>query len=389
VRPPLIVLLCAVAFVYTFSIGAFPSLLPEIARSGGIPDWQLGIFAGAFGFARMVADLPVGLFIVRHLRAGFIAGPIVFGVGVLVLSVSDGFAGLFAGRALMGVGHALNMLSGLTAILHAYATRRLPVALNAFEFSAMLGLLGGAGLSALLPNTFAWKTVLLTACAPQLFAFALLPVVLARLPRRFESSGTPTVPSSVSPSRRRTGLVSLAFAAGCATALSYSSVEQLELPIRGSREFGLDRAGIARLFMLMMACDIVALLPIGILADRTGSIRVVAGVMFSLAAGSMLITFAPLPGVTAGVVLFGLGMAGWMIPLSVLRRETPPGRVAWRTAVYRVGVDAGMFAGPLLGGLLAGRHLVVIALALVVIGIGLLRVERLGEPALQPVQYPP
>jgi len=133
----------------------------------------------------------------------------------------------------------------------------------------------------------------------------------------------------------------------------------------------------------------VALLPLGILADRTGSIRVVAGVMFALAAGSMLITFAPLPGVAAGVVLFGLGMAGWMIPLSVLRRETPPGRVAWRTAVYRVGVDAGMFAGPLLGGLLAGRHLVVIALALTVIGIALLRVERLGEPALQPVQYPP
>jgi len=380
--------LCAASFVNTFSIGALPSLLPEIARSAGLADWQLGIFAGAFGFARMVADLPIGLFIVRHLRASFIAGPVAFGAGVLVLSVADSFAGLFAGRALMGVGHALNMVSGLTAILQTYATRRLGVALNAFEFSAMVGLLGGAGLSALLPNTFDWKAVLLTACVPQLFAFALLPLVLARLPRRFESSGMPAVSPATSPSRRR-GIVFLAFAAGCITALAYSSVEQLELPIRGSREFGLDRAGIARLFMLMMACDIVALLPLGILADRTGSIRVVAGVMLSLAAGSLLITFAPLPGVTAGVVLFGLGMAGWMIPLSVLRRETPPGRVAWRTAVYRVGVDAGLFAGPFLGGLFAGRHLVAVALALVVIGVALLRVERVGEPALHPVQYPP
>ena len=65
--PPLIVLLCAVSFLTTFSIGAFPSLLPEVARSARLPDWQLGLFAGAFGFARMVADLPVGLFIFRHL----------------------------------------------------------------------------------------------------------------------------------------------------------------------------------------------------------------------------------------------------------------------------------------------------------------------------------
>ena len=37
-RPPLIVILCAASFVNTFSIGAFPSLLPEIARSGGLPE---------------------------------------------------------------------------------------------------------------------------------------------------------------------------------------------------------------------------------------------------------------------------------------------------------------------------------------------------------------
>jgi MFS family permease len=381
--------LCAASFVNTFSIGAFPSLLPEIARSAGLADWQLGIFAGAFGFARMVADLPAGLFIVRHLRASFIAGPITFVVGVLVLGQADSFGGLCAGRALMGVGHALNMVSGLTAILHAYATRRLPVALNAFEFSAMLGLLGGAGLSALLPKAFAWKTVLLSACTPHLLAFALLPAVLAGLPRRFEFPATMASTAGVTGARRTGGLVFLAFAAGSAVAISYSSVEQLELPVRGSREFGLDRAGIARLFMVMMACDIAALIPVGILADRTGSVRVLAAVAFTLAAGSMLIAVAPLPGVVVGVVLFGLGMAGWMIPLSVLRRETPPARVAWRTAVYRVGVDGGMFAGPFLGGLSGGRHLPVVALALAIIGAALLRAERVKAPGLEPVQYPP
>jgi MFS family permease len=375
VRSPLIVLLCATTFANACSIGAFPSLLPEIARETALPDWQIGLFAGAFGFARMVADLPAGVFIARRLAGGLIAGPIVIAAGTLTLAGADSFTTLFAGRALMGVGHALNMLAGLTAILQAAAARRLSVALNAFEFSAMIGLLCGAGLVATLPRALTWKAVLLTACAPQVLGFITLPAVLARLPRRFEPHATPTTPGPAASPRAGT-LVALAFAAGSAVAISYSSVEQLVIPVRGSREFGLDRAGIARLFMLMQGCDIAALIPLGVLADRVGAVRILAGVTFALAVGSLLIGFAPLVGVVVGAVLFGLGMGGWMIPLSVLRRETPPALVAWRTALYRVGVDGGIFLGPFIGGLVANRHLAVVAVVLAMISIGLLRAER-------------
>jgi MFS family permease len=388
VRPPLIVLLCATTLANAVSIGALPSLLPEIAAGTGMPDWQLGIFAGTFGFARMLADLPAGLFIARRLRAALIAGPFALALGVLLIALSDGVGLLFAGRALMGVGHALGMLAGLTAILQTHAARRLAMALNAFEFSAMIALLGGAGLVAVLPRTLEWKTVLLLACAPQLLAFALLPLVLVQLPHRFDHHASIAAVART-PASRAGLLVPLAFAAGSTVAIAYASVEQLVIPVRGSREFGLDRAGIARIFMVMQACDIVALLPLGALADRTGSVRVLGGVTLALAAGSVLIAFAPLPGMVAGTVLFGLGMAGWMIPLGVLRQHTPPSRVAWRTALYRVGVDGGIFVGPFLGGLFAGRHLAVVAVILAIIGVGLLRADRARRPALEPVQYPP
>ena len=61
-------LLCLTTFSNIVSSGAFPAILPDIARSAGLADWQLGIVAGAFGFARMVADIPLGLFLTRHLR---------------------------------------------------------------------------------------------------------------------------------------------------------------------------------------------------------------------------------------------------------------------------------------------------------------------------------
>jgi MFS family permease len=374
VRPPLIVLLCATTFASVSSGGAFPSLLPEIARETLLPDWQIGLFAGAFGFARMVTDLPAGAFVARHLAGALIAGPIVLAAGTLILAGADNFATLFAGRALMGVGQALSMVAGLTAILQAAAARRLSVALNALEFSAMLGLLGGAGLVTLLPRALSWKAVLLSACAPQVFSFVALPAILARLPRRSEPH-TPPMAHDAVPSARSRALVPLACAAGTALAISYASVEQFGIPVRGSREFGLDRGGIARIFMLMQSCDVAALIPLGVLADRVGSVRVLAGVTFALAAGSMLIGFAPLEGVVVGAVFFGLGMAGWMIPLSVLRRETPPALVAWRTALYRVGVDGGIFLGPFIGGLVANRHLAVVAVALALIGIGLVRAD--------------
>jgi hypothetical protein len=49
-------------------------------------------------------------------------------------------------------------------------------------------------------------------------------------------------------------------------------------------------------------------------------------------------------------------MAGWMLPLGLLRSATPASQVAWRTALYRVCVDGGMFLGPVLSGILASTY---------------------------------
>jgi hypothetical protein len=69
-----------------------------------------------------------------------------------------------------------------------------------------------------------------------------------------------------------------------------------------------------------------------------------------------MVGFGTLPVVVAGCALFGLSMSGWMLPLSLLRRETEPEHVAWRTGLYRVCVDGGIFLGPVLSGVL-GMHL--------------------------------
>ena len=343
---------------HTFTIGAFPALLPEIALAMRLPDWQLGLLAGAFGLARMASDIPGGLLMTHHVRRALIAAPLFMFTGAALVITGGELIWLALGRVLMGIGHMLGMLGGLTVILRHHTRGGLASALNAFEFSAMLAVLGGVTLVGLLPRTLPWNLAFLLGCGPMLLGVSLLPSVLARL--------APTDPSqpwfaraAAAPSgdsgRDDFARAALAFAAGGAIAVTYATIESFLIPIRGSREFGLERPGVARLLMLAQTADLLALLPLGAIADRRGTARVLAGVVAAFAIAIALIGFGALPHMVAGCVVFGLGMAGWMLPLGLLRSATPASRVAWRAALYRVCVDGGMFLGPFLSGLIAAR----------------------------------
>jgi MFS family permease len=382
----LIVLLCLTGGTTTISIGAFPALLPELGVGAGLADWQLGAVAGAFGLARMVANVPTGLFITHHLARALVLAPGLTLVGAVLLATGSGFGALLLGRALMGVGHTLTMLGGLTAILRHRAGPGLASSLNAVEFSAMLGVLAGATLVSLLPRSVPWNVAVLIACAPMVANLFLLPALRGTLPRPqagarrplFARSQDAAVVEGPEPPRAAPMLGLLAAAGGAAIALSYSTIEQFAIPLRGSREFGLDRAGIARLLMLSQVVDLLALLPLGALADRRGTPLVLGGVLVVFAAAVGLVGFGTLPLMTVGCALFGFGMAAWMLPLGILRSVTPPAQVAWRTALYRVCVDGGMFAGPFVSGLLGARHAGVLpgVLTVVVAAIGVALLTR-------------
>ena len=362
-------LLCIVSFVNTFSIGAFPVLLPEMGRAGGLSDAALGTVAAAFGFARMVFDIPIGLFVTNHLRRAIVLAPCALLLGVLCVGSNGPFPILVLGRALFGAGHALVMLSSLTVILRHREERSLGLSLNAFEMASMLGVLGGMVLAGVLPSTWTWQVAFVVACAPQAAGLILLPSLLASLPQEVPrerkvlfargQSGQEEIASVARSSFP--AVTFLAFVAGAASAVAWSAVGQFILPIRADREFGLGRGGVASLLFLPQIVDVLCLLPIGFIADRTRRTTVLGVVLVIFAVGLILVAFAPMTLVLVGCVHFGIGLAGWMLPLSILRRETPPSQIAWRTALFRVCVDTGIFLGPLLSGYFTGGGLWIVA----------------------------
>src|SRR5262245_21872486 len=96
----------------------------------GLADWELGILTGVFGFARMLASLPAGLFIQRRLRQALLIAPLGIVGGVLCLGAGGPFWILVLGRGLMAIGHTFGTLGGITAILRHSAAVRLGSSLN-------------------------------------------------------------------------------------------------------------------------------------------------------------------------------------------------------------------------------------------------------------------
>ena len=350
-------LLCFISLCSCFSMGAFSPLLPEIGRANGLADWQLGVAAGALGFARMAAAIPAGWLSGRALGTTLCLSPALMILGTVLIAASDSFPLLVLGRLILGFAYTLGTVGGLIALLLDDQGPGASVRLNVFEFSAMIGVLGGLGLIGLLPSGWSWSTSLLVASSPLLLIVAAVPVIRRRFPDAGAARATRGAP--VSGARGGDGM-SLAlwtmFAVGIVLALAWSSVSQFLLPLRGTREFGLDRGGVSGLLMLAQVVDLVALLPVGRIADVMGRVPVLGFVIVVLGLGTAAVGLGSFPWFVVGCACFGLGLAGWMLPVGVIREHTRPEHLAWRMGLYRVGVDAAMFFGPFASGLLGEEN---------------------------------
>lgn len=363
-----IVRLCLLVFGNTFSVGAFTVLLPAIGRSEGLSDVALGAVAAAFGLARLLTDLPAGFFITHRLRRALWLGPLVLAAGLLIMCAGGPAWTLIAGRFLLGVGHSLNMLAGITLIIRHVRLERQSLSLNAFEMTGMLGVLGGIVLAGLLPFDWSWPQLLLVASSPQLLVLLSLPGLLQRLPvdaphdgprRRSIDLFRPPVSTapgiaSAPPIVTFDRLALLGLAAGAAIAFSWSSIGTFLLPLRADRDFSLERKGVAMLTALPQLVDVMVLLPFGILADRVGRARMLAFAMLMMAVAVFAITFGGIGVASGGAVLLGLALAGWMLPISLINRAARPEEIAWRAGLYRLSVDTGIFLGPLAAGFVIG-----------------------------------
>jgi MFS family permease len=115
---------------------------------------------------------------------------------------------------------------------------------------------------------------------------------------------------------------------------------------------------------------------VGWLADRVGRVLMLGVVLTLLGLGTWGTGLGSFAHFAVGCALFGVGMAGWMLPLGVIREHIEVRTLAWRTGLYRVGIDATSFLGPLICGVLgetySGAFIASVGLAAVITGARLI-----------------
>src|ERR1700743_19563 len=147
----------------------FPLILPEVRKEYGFDLAAGGLLSTIFTLGMAVAGIPTGWLLARYSRRFVVSlGVFIFSVGTGITVVSHGFADMLFYRAATGIGEAMQITSGIGAIigpllagylLTNYQTWRAPM--------IGYGLLGGVAIIAIYMFVRPWFSEMISQSATE------------------------------------------------------------------------------------------------------------------------------------------------------------------------------------------------------------------------------
>jgi MFS family permease len=227
----------------------------------------------------------------RGPRALLLAGPVVFGAGLVVAGTATGLPQLLVGRVLQGLSAGALMIASMVTIAAVYPERLRPAVFGLMSGAWVLPSLVGPPLAGFVTDRLSWHWVFL----------GLVPVVVVALALVVPAARRLDAPEQ--PSGSRAGLVPAATgAAAGVTALSWAAQHPTLLG-----------AGIAAAALAVLVPSLLRLLPAGTFRARRGVPAAVAG--RGLMAGVFFTVNSYLPLILTSTHRWSLTAAG--IPLVV------------------------------------------------------------------------
>lgn len=351
--------------------GVVAPVLPLFADSFDVSTAMVGATVTAFGLARLITNVPAGLFADRNgRRLLLIGGPLITAVGMLGSGLSASIWVLLAFRFVAGLGSGLYMTGAQIYVLDIAEPDQTARFIAINQAALLVGVSIGPALGGILADRYGLASPFLVVAGAALltsvYGFVRLPETLAERETAPQAepdgsgSAVESKPSSdlAAPSRWAV-LGSIDFiAVGLVSFAVFSiraGVRQTLVPLQLNQEFGLGVDDLGVLFTALGFIGIVLIGPAGWAADRFNRKVIIVPTALLISLGIGVVALADtltmfIVGLT--ISAFGSSITG-PAPAAYVADLVSADRRGQAMGLYRTAGDFGVVAAPVVGGAVA------------------------------------
>lgn len=355
-----LLMICGSTVLVMAGQGVVGPVLPLYARDFGVSTAVVGLTFTAFGLARLVLNIPAGIWADRGGRRSLlIGGPLVTAVGMIGSGLAPTIWVLLAWRLVAGAGSALYMTGAQIYLIDIAVDDQRARYIATNQGALLLGVSVGPAVGGLLADAYGLRAPFLVvgagAAITAVYSFLRLPETRRASP----VSDDPVGDGIAMRTSRRRFVTSRQFVAVGLVSFSIFSIRsgyrQTLVPIEGADRFGFDTGDLGLLFTLLGLIGLALVGPAGWLADRFGRKPVIIPSGYIAVAGVAATAIADTPmWFIAGLMLsaVGTGVSG-PAPAAFVADLAPAELRGSAMGLYRTWGDLGLVLAPLLGGALA------------------------------------
>jgi DHA1 family multidrug resistance protein-like MFS transporter len=339
-----------VAFFVVMGLSIIVPALPLYARDFGATDIMIGALIAGFGVARVVFDIPAGIFAER------ISEKKVLQIGLAIITVSSVGAAiatnywfLLAARVLEGIGSALYVTTAATIVSTATELRRRGRAISYYTAAILLGAIAGPAVGGIVIPLWGKNSPFLVYAA-----LAAISMVISHS----------TVSSSKKPPMEKIDfrilndrsqlLISIAT---LAMAFMWTGLELTVVPIFAYDNLSISPTSLGLVLTSAALANLFSTLIIGRLSDRLGrKIPIVISYLMSAFAAFLLASSTNLETFFLYGLIYGLATGAWGQTSAWAADVGPKEKMGTVMGANRMMGDLGFVIGPLALGYLAGQR---------------------------------
>ena len=368
--------------------GVVSPVLPLFADSFGVSTAMVGATVTAFGLARLITNVPAGLFADRNgRRLLLVGGPLVTAIGMFGSGLSGSIWLLLAFRFVAGLGSGLYMTGAQIYVLDIAEPDQTARFIAINQAALLVGVSVGPALGGVLADRYGLASPFLVVAAGALltavYGFVRLPETLVKRDTppvgELDGAGSPigSDPANIAATPSRWSVLgSIDFiAVGLVSFAVFSiraGVRQTLVPLQLNQEFGLGVDDLGALFTALGFIGIVLIGPAGWAADRFNRKVIIVPTALLIAVGIGVVSIAD----TLTVFILGLAISAFgssitgPAPAAYVADLVSEDRRGQAMGLYRTAGDFGVVAAPVLGGAVADLVSIPFAIAMNAVLIG-------------------